>query len=153
MMKNTPWSAKRIEDALKRGPHQSSHRGIEFLREERTDMIDKEQRTVLPVSLVKDIPGIRLSPLGLAPQQNWHDQMISDYSFFGVNDDTEPLTPPKAIQFGQILRRHLQRIHRAIKQFGAVYVSKINFSDGFYRLWLPPEDTLKLAVLFPTQPG
>ena len=31
MMKTAPWSAERIDDALKRGPQQSSHRGIEFL--------------------------------------------------------------------------------------------------------------------------
>ena len=58
MMKTAPWFAERIDDALKRGPCQSSHRGIEFLREEYADMMDKEQWTVLPASLVKDIPGI-----------------------------------------------------------------------------------------------
>ena len=63
MMKTAPWSAERIDDALKRGPHQSSHRGIEFPQEEYAGMIDKEQWIVLPASLVKDIPGIRLSPL------------------------------------------------------------------------------------------
>ena len=58
MMKTAPWSAERIDDALKRDPHQSSHCGIEFMREEYADMMDKEQWTVLPVSLVKDIPVI-----------------------------------------------------------------------------------------------
>ena len=33
MMKTKPWSTERIDDTLKRGPHQSSHRNIEFLRE------------------------------------------------------------------------------------------------------------------------
>ena len=46
MMKTTPWSAERIDHALRRGPHQSYHRGIEFLREEYADMMDKEQWTV-----------------------------------------------------------------------------------------------------------
>ena len=32
-------------------------------------------------------------------------------------------------------------------------MSKIDLADGFYRLWLRPEDTLKLAVLFPSRPG
>ena len=30
---------------------------------------------------------------------------------------------------------------------------KIDISDGFYRLWLRPEDTIKLAVLFPSHDG
>ena len=153
MMKTAPWSAERIDDALKRGPHQSSHRGIEFLQEEYADMMGKEQWTVLHVSLVKDIPGIQLSPLGLVPHQNRRDRMISDYSFFGVNDDTVPPAPSEAMKFGQTLKRLLQRIHRANDVFGPVHMSKINLSDGFYRLWLRLEDTLKLVVLFLSRPG
>ena len=79
--------------------------------------------------------------------------MISDYSFFGVNDDTVPLAPPEAMQFGQTLKRLLQRIHRANDIFGPVYMSKIDISDGFYRLWLRPEDILKLAMLFLSRQG
>ena len=94
MMKTAPWSAERIDDVLRRGPRQSSHLGIEFLREEYADMMDKEQWTALPTSLVKDILRIRLSPLGLVPQRNRRDRMISDYCFFGVNDDTVPLATP-----------------------------------------------------------
>ena len=79
--------------------------------------------------------------------------MISDYSFFGVNDNTIPLAPPETIQFCQTLKRLLQRIHCANDVFGPVYMSKIDLSDGFYWLWLQLEDTLKLAVLFPSRPG
>ena len=79
--------------------------------------------------------------------------MISDYSFFGVNDNTVRLAPPEDMQFGQTLKRLLQRIHRANDVFGPVYMSKINLSDGFYRLWLRPEDTMKLVVLFPLRLG
>ena len=37
--------------------------------------------------------GLRLSPIGLVPQNNCHNQMISDYSYFGVNDELFPLAP------------------------------------------------------------
>ena len=57
------------------------------------------------------------------------------------------------MQFGQTLKRLLQHIHRANDVFGPVYMSKIDFSDGFYWLWLRPEDTSKLAVLFLSRPG
>ena len=83
--------------------------------------MDKEQYTVLPAALVKDIPGIQLSPLeGLVPQRNRQDRMISDYSFIGVNDDAVLLAPAEAMQFGQTLKRLLQRIHRAKNNFGPV---------------------------------
>ena len=79
--------------------------------------------------------------------------MILDHSFFGVNGNTIPLAPPEAMQFGQTLKRLLQRIYCANDVFSPVYMSKIDLFNGFYRLWLQPEDTLKLAVLFPSRPG
>ena len=62
--------------------------------------------------------------------------MISDYSFFGVNEDTVPLAPPETMQSGQTLKRLLQRIHRVNNVIGSLYMSKIDLLDGFYRLWL-----------------
>ncbi|VEU39857.1 unnamed protein product, partial [Pseudo-nitzschia multistriata] len=153
VMMSPPWGAARIAGALARGPHKSSHNGIEFLREEYADMMDKQQWTVLPASLVTGIPGLCLSPLGLVPQRGRRDRMISDYSYFGVNAETAPLAPAEAMQFGRALKRLLQRIHSANSRFGPVYLSKIDLSDGFYRLWVKPEDTLSLAVLFPKREG
>ena len=61
---------------------------MDFLRTEYANMMDKQQWTVLPASMVKHIKGLRLSPLGLVLQRNQCDRMISDYSYFRVNDDT-----------------------------------------------------------------
>jgi hypothetical protein len=55
------------------------------------------------------------------------------------------------MQFGRTLWRLLFRIHHANDHFGPVFMSKIDLSDGFYRLWLRPEDTMRLAVLFPSR--
>jgi hypothetical protein len=44
-------------------------------------------------------------------------------------------------------------MHHANTKFGPVYKSKVDLSDGFYCLWLRPEDTMRLAVLFPSQPN
>jgi hypothetical protein len=79
--------------------------------------------------------------------------MISDYSYFEVNKDTLNIAPSKAMQFGRTLWRLLYRIHHANTKFGPVYMSKVDLLDGFYRLWLQPEDTMRLAVLFPSRPN
>ena len=79
--------------------------------------------------------------------------MISDYSYFDVNKDTLNIAPSEAMQFGRTLWRLLFRIHHANEKFGPVYMSKVDLSDGFYRLWLRPEDTMRLAVLFPSRQG
>ena len=148
-----PWTPSRLEATLKRGPHSSCNDGIEFLREEFADMIEKQQWIVLPADLVKKQFGLRLSPLGLVPQRGRRDRMISDYSFFDVNQETLKLAPDEAMQFGRTLWRLLYRIHHANDKFGPVFLSKVDLSDGFYRLWLRPEDTIHLAALFPSRPG
>ena len=153
IVSSDPWTPGRIEAALKRGPHSSSKNGIEFLREEYADMIDKQQWIVLPADMIKHLFGLRLSPIGLVPQRNRRDRMISDYSYFDVNNDTLNIAPSEAMQFGRTLWRLLYRIHHANAKFGPVYMSKIDLSDGFYRLWLRPEDTMRLAVLFPSRPN
>ena len=65
-----PWTKAKVNMALKHGPHRSSHNGIDVLRTEYVDMMDKQQWIVIPASTVKNIKGLRLSSLGLVPQQN-----------------------------------------------------------------------------------
>eukprot|EP00536_Pseudo-nitzschia_multiseries_P001816 jgi/Psemu1/4187/gm1.4187_g len=48
-----PWLSCRIKGALLRDPCKSSHQGIEFLCKKYTDMMDKQQWTVLPAHLIK----------------------------------------------------------------------------------------------------
>ena len=40
------------------GFHKSCHEYVDFLREEFSDMIEKGQCVVLPVSVTKDLPGL-----------------------------------------------------------------------------------------------
>ena len=55
------------------------------------------------------------------------------------------------MQFGRTLWRLLYHIHHANSKYGSVFMSKVDLSDGFYQLWLRPEDTHCLAVLFPSR--
>jgi hypothetical protein len=57
------------------------------------------------------------------------------------------------MQFGRALLRILQKIARSDPRLGPVYLSKIDISDGFYRIAIRSEDVPKLAVMFPTAPG
>ena len=57
------------------------------------------------------------------------------------------------MQFGRTLYRLLHRLQYANPRYGPVFLSKVDLSDGFYRLWLRPEDVLKLAVVFSTCKG
>ena len=147
------WTQGQREAALQRGPHKSAQDHIEFLREEYTDMIKKGHWILLPADLVKHMPWLRLSPLGVVPQRERRPRTISDYSYFLVNADTLKLAPPEAMQFGKALARLLQTIHASNPRFGPVYLSKIDVADAFYRIGLRPRDAVKLGVLFPSREG
>ena len=152
VLESDPWTPNRIKAALKRGPHRSCIQGIDFLHEEYSDMIKKQQWIVLLAKMIQDMFGLRLSPLGLVPQRGCRDRMISDYSYFDVNQQTLNIALKEAMQFGRTLWRLLFCTHNANDQFGPVYMSKVDLSNGFYRLWLRPKDTHRLAVLFPSRP-
>ena len=64
-----PWSPERVQAAMDRGAHRSCEEHLEFLQEEFGDMIRKDQWVILPYSMVKDLPGICLSPHGCVPQR------------------------------------------------------------------------------------
>jgi hypothetical protein len=87
----TPWTRQQIQRALSRGPHKSSHKYLDYLEEEFVDMINKGQWIVLPYSAVSHLPGLRISPLGVIPQQDRRPRWIVDYSWWDVNDNTLPL--------------------------------------------------------------
>ena len=116
-------------------------------------MIKKGHWVLLPADLIRRDPNLRLSPLGVVPQRDRRPRTISDYSYFGVNDDTVPMAYRSAMQFGRALPRLLQRIHESNPKFGPVYLSKIDIADGFYRIGLRPDGALRLGVLFPSRPN
>lgn len=116
-------------------------------------MIQKEQWIILPFSEVKDLPHLRISPPGVVPQRDRRPRWIVDYTFSGVNQDTAPIVPPDAMQFGHALERLLREILFSNPAHGPVYIIKIDIADGFYRIGVRPEDVPKLGVVFPTLPG
>ena len=79
--------------------------------------------------------------------------MIVDYSFSHLNDDTIPLAPREAMQFGRALQRVLSTIVHANPRYGPVHMAKIDIADGFYRVWIALNDVPKLGVALPVSPG
>jgi hypothetical protein len=54
---------------------------------------------LLPYDDMRDLPGLRLSPIGVVPQRDWRPRVIVDYTFFGLNDETLKLSDPRSMQF------------------------------------------------------
>ena len=108
VLSTKPWTTSMIEKALQRGPHRSSMEHLEYLEEEFEDMMDKGQWVVLPYSTVKNLPGLRVSPPGVIPQKGRRPRWICDYTWWSVNQETVPIAPLDAMQFGHALDRILR---------------------------------------------
>ena len=76
-----------------------------------------------------------------------------DHTWFGVNDHTMVELPLEVMQFGDALSRILWLLQHANPDEGLVYMAKFNISDGFYCLFLEPNDAPKLVVLMPKYEG
>jgi hypothetical protein len=124
-----------------------------FIREELAEFIECGYWTVLPYRLIKDLPNLRLSPLGIKEERERKPRLVCDHSFFGINHHTLTHTPPEAMQFGGTLPRILNAIRHADPRFGPVHLSKYDIKDGFYRMFLNANDAPMLAVTLPTYEG
>jgi hypothetical protein len=113
------------------------------------DMVEKAIWAVLPYHKVKNLPNLRVSPIGVVPQHERRPQPIVDYTFSNVNTDTLKFPPKEAMQFGRALERIITQAVRADPRFGPVKFIKIDLTDGFYRVFIRAEDIPKLGVAFP----
>ena len=85
---------------MRRGPHPSTRPYLHFLELIMADMITKGYWVVLPYEMVKDIPNLRISPMGAVPQCERRPRTIVDYSFSGINQEAHRGAPPDAMQIG-----------------------------------------------------
>ena len=148
-----PWDAQQQHAAIARGPHKSSHGERSFVCEEILDFCRQGYWIVLPYHTARDLPNLRISPLGVVPQRDRRPRLIVDYTFSGLNPDSLPLAPREAMQFGRALQRVLTTIVHADPRYGPVYLAKIDIADGFYRVWVQAADIPKLGVALPTSAG
>jgi hypothetical protein len=118
------------------------------------DFIDAGFWVVLPLQQVRALgKDMRLSPLAVKDEVNRRPRVLVDHTWFGINEHTINELPPEVMQFGGALPRILWLLCQADPREGPVYLAKYNISDGFYRIFLEPDDTLKLGVLMPRYDG
>ena len=112
-------------------------------------MIQKQQWVILPLSVASSLPGLRLSPPGVIPQRDRRPRWIGDYSWSQVNQETAPLAPMEAMQYGHALDRIIRNLVLADPRFGPTHIFKADIADGFYRVNLRIPDIPKLGLVPP----
>ena len=116
-------------------------------------MVAKGQWVVLPYSVAKRLPGLRLSPPGVKIERDRRPRWLGDYSFNPINADTLPICDLLAMQYGRCLDCLLREIVYADPKLGLVHMIKADVSDGFYSIGLRPSDAAKLGLVFTSETG
>ena len=73
-------------------------------------MVEKGQWLVLPYSVAKRLPGLRLSPTCMKVERDRRPRWIGDYNHFKTNTKTLPVACLSTMQYGQVLDRLLREI-------------------------------------------
>ena len=94
-------------------------------------MIEKGQWVVLPYSVAKGLPGLRLSTPGVKVERDQRPRRLGDYSFFKTNAETLPIASLSAMQYGQALDCLIRKIVYEDPALGYNYLLKADVSDGF----------------------
>ena len=113
-------------------------------------MVEKEQWVVLPYSVAKGLPGLRLIPRGVKVERDQRPRWLIEYSYFKTNAETLPAAYLSAMQDGRALDGLIRVIVYVDPALGYFYILKSDISDGFYRIGLRPEDAPKLGLIFPS---
>lgn len=100
-MHDKAWDKKKLDLAVERGPHIEQ----DFLAHEFSDMINNSQWIILPYSVAKKLPHLRISPPGVVPQRNRRFRWICDHTFSGVGPSSIHLIPSDTMQYGKALDR------------------------------------------------
>ena len=114
------------------------------------NFIDASFWVVLPLEQVHSLgKDFHLSPVVVKDEVNHRPQVIMDHTWFGVNKHTVVDLPSEVMQFRGALSCILWLLCHANPSHGPVYMVKYDLSDGFYRMFLDPADSLKLSILMP----
>jgi hypothetical protein len=144
-----PWPPEALDSCVARGCHRSASEHAAFLREEMAEFIENKFWVALPYDAVKHLPNLQLSPAAVKEERDRKPRLLCDHSWYPVNEQTVPHSPPEAMQFGGTLHRVLQLVRHANPSYGYTHLCKHDIKDGYYRLFLNASDCPRLAIILP----
>lgn len=166
------WAREAIEEAVQRGPHISATtpEARALVLEDVMYQVEAGfSEIVLWDDIKDDLPSnLKVSPLAVIPQANRRGRLILDLSFgvrrshgprkgevmqAAVNETTTRLSPPEPIkELGKVLPRLLDFM-ATTPDGETVQFSKIDLSDGFWRMIVNKKDCFNFAYVLPDPPG
>ena len=86
---------------------------------------------MIPYSVAKRLPGLRLILPGMKVKRGRRPHWIVNYSYFKTNAETLPVARLSSMHYGRALDRLLREIVFAEPALGPVYLLKADVSDDF----------------------
>ena len=103
---------------------------------------------MLLYSLAKEVPGLRLIPLGVKEGRYWRLRWLRDYSFSNLNSKTLPIAAMSTIQYVWALERIIREVVIYDIALVLVHVLKADVSDGLYHIVLLLTESPNLEIFF-----
>jgi hypothetical protein len=172
------WTREAIDLAVKRGPHPTarSDDAVNLVHEDLKYQVDAGFTEIMYWDDIKDrLPAnFKVSPVAVIPQTGRRGRIILDLSFPvrqppnqqdakrrkmggvvwpSVNETTTPLAPPGPVhEIGKVLPR-LFHFMAETPEDQEIRLSKVDLSDGFWRLVVKPEQKWNFCYVMPDPPG
>ena len=83
------------------------------------------------------------------PQVGRIPGLIFDFTWSGLNDIEERLSPMEVMRFRGVLLRILKKVLTSDRRLGPVYISKVDLADAYMKLCVRMEDAPSVAFLIP----
>ena len=162
------WSAEHIDVAIQRGPHRSAltPEALQVFKEDIAYQVSAGFSEVIPLSELRsrNPPNLKISPVALVPQLNRRGRIILDLSFPvrqnagrkmgptlqpSVNSTTRPTAPRLPVRMiGKVLTELFEYMAEAPPETDILF-SKIDLSDGFWRMVVRDEDKYNFCYVLP----
>jgi hypothetical protein len=168
------WTREAILEALERGPHPSAmtEDSYALFNDDIAYQVEAGfSRVVLASDLMTNPPkNLKISPVAVVPQTNRRGRIILDLSFPvrkkeakrrkmgpvlapSVNETTVATAPSLPVRLiGKILSELMEFMATAPDDADVLF-SKIDLSDGFWRMIVQPDDVYNFCYVLPQPPG
>ena len=105
---------------------------VPFLREEFDLVVGKWHWVVLPYSVAKELPGLRLSLQGLKEERDRWLWWLEYSSYSNLNYKNVPISALSAMQYGRFLDQLIREVVISDPALGPVHALKVDVSGVLY---------------------
>ena len=128
---------KEERDAVIRyGTHAFASKEAKFIRVGLADKVQAGHVPVIPLEAVTALQKLCLLPVAFIPQEVRIPRLIFDFTWIGLNDIAESVSPMEAMRFRGAILRILKQVLAADSHLGPVYLSKVDLADAYMMLWV-----------------